>query len=138
VDAVGRLLAVQAQDPRGMRLAVRARTRGAGAADVDAALSVDRALVVTWLGRGTLHLVRSEDHWWLRELTAPRMSAQIRRRLAQEGVSPDAAERGVELIEWSWPAVLPDGPARHRWRRACRAPPTRSCRLGRPRLDRRR
>ncbi len=107
VEAVGRLLAVQAQDPRGMRLAVRARTRGLRAADVDAALTLDRSLLVTWLCRGTLHLVRTEDYWWLRELTAPRMAAQIRRRLAQEGVSPGDAERGVALIE---AALAADGP----------------------------
>ncbi|WP_248840557.1 winged helix DNA-binding domain-containing protein [Frankia sp. AgKG'84/4] len=107
VQAVGRLLAVQAQDPRGMRLAVRARTRGLRAADVDAALTLDRSLLVTWLCRGTLHLVRTEDYWWLRELTAPRMAAQIRRRLAQEGVSPGDAQRGVALIET---ALAADGP----------------------------
>ncbi|KQC38801.1 winged helix DNA-binding domain-containing protein [Frankia sp. ACN1ag] len=107
VDVVGRLLAVQGQDPRGLRLAIRSRTRGLHAADVDRALSDDRSLVVTWLNRGTLHLVRAEDHWWLRELTAPAMAAQIRRRLAQEGVSPDAAERGVARIER---ALTDDGP----------------------------
>jgi hypothetical protein len=37
-----RLLAVQGQDPRGARLAVRARTEGRTAADVDRALSEDR------------------------------------------------------------------------------------------------
>ncbi|SNQ48787.1 conserved hypothetical protein [Frankia canadensis] len=107
VDAVGRLLAVQAQDPRGMRLAVRPRTRATTAADVDRALTVERTLVVSWLNRGTLHLVRSEDHWWLRELTAPRMAAQIRRRLAEEGVTPDDAERGVAIVER---ALAADGP----------------------------
>ena len=34
--------AVQAQDPRGFRLAVRARTAGGGASDVDRALTEDR------------------------------------------------------------------------------------------------
>src|SRR5581483_11745977 len=52
-----RLLAVQAQDARGVRLAIRARTRGLRAADLDRALTVDRSLVITWLNRGTLHLV---------------------------------------------------------------------------------
>src|SRR5450759_1063465 len=45
---VERLLAVQAQDPRGARLAVRARTSGLRAADVDWALTADRSLVTTW------------------------------------------------------------------------------------------
>ena len=53
-----RRLAVQPQDARGARLAVRARTAGLAAADVDRALTDERSLVVTWLNRGTLHRVR--------------------------------------------------------------------------------
>jgi winged helix DNA-binding protein len=94
-----RLLAVQGQDPRGARLAVRARTSGVSAADVDRALSEDRSLLITWLNRGTLHLVRSEDYPWLHMLTTPPLMASSARRLRQEGVSPDAAERGVRTIE---------------------------------------
>ena len=96
---VERLLAVQAQDPRGARLAVRARTSGLRAADVDRALTVDRSLVTTWLNRGTLHLVRSADYWWLQALTAPSLFTANARRLAQEGVPAAAAERGVAVVE---------------------------------------
>src|SRR5664280_2279052 len=92
---VERLLAVQAQDPRGARLAVRARTSGLRAADVDRALTADRSLVTTWLNRGTLHLVRSADYWWLQALTAPSLFTANARRLAQEGVPAAAAERVV-------------------------------------------
>ncbi len=94
----GRLLAVQGQDPRGARLAVRARTSGLTAADVDRALS-DRSLLITWLNRGTLHLVRSEDYPWLHALTAPTHLAGCRRRLSQEGVSERDAERAMEAVE---------------------------------------
>src|SRR5215472_2229721 len=76
------LLAVQAQDPRGARLAVRARSRARSAADVDAALTRDRSVVVTWLNRGTLHLVLAEDYWWLHPLT----TAQLAERIAATGV----------------------------------------------------
>ncbi|HEX3608415.1 MAG TPA: winged helix DNA-binding domain-containing protein [Solirubrobacterales bacterium] len=103
-DAVGvaeRLLAVQGQDPRGARLAIRARTEGLTAADVDRALSEERSLLITWLNRGTLHLVRSEDYPWLQALTTPPLFTSATRRLAQEGVSPEAAERGVATIERS-------------------------------------
>jgi hypothetical protein len=92
------LLAVQAQDPRGARLAIRARTTGLTAAHVDRALT-DRSLVITWLNRGTLHLVRSEDYPWLLGLTAPPHFTQSTRRLAQEGVSPADADRSVAAIE---------------------------------------
>lgn len=67
-ERVDRLLAVQAQDLRAARLAIRARTTGLTAADVDAELE-QATLVVTWLNRGTLHLVRSQDYWWLQRLT---------------------------------------------------------------------
>ena len=62
-EVAGRVLAIQAQDPRGARLAIRARSAGLSASDVDAALT-RRSLIVTWLNRGTLHLVRTEDYWW--------------------------------------------------------------------------
>ena len=103
---VGRLLAVQGQDPRGARLAIRARSEGLTAADVDRALN-ERTLLITWLNRGTLHLVRSEDYPWLQALTAPRLMTSSARRLAQEGIVPDAAERGVRAIEH---ALADEGP----------------------------
>ncbi len=89
---------MQGQDPRGARLAVRARTTGLTAADVDRALN-DRSLLITWLNRGTLHLVRSEDYPWLLALTAPPHFTGSARRLAQEGVSPGDADRAVAAIE---------------------------------------
>jgi hypothetical protein len=107
VAVAERLLAVQGQDPRGARLAVRARTTGLSAADVDRALSEDRSLLITWLNRGTLHLVRSEDYAWLHALTTPPLLTSSGRRLRDEGVSVDAAERGMETIER---ALVEDGP----------------------------
>jgi hypothetical protein len=94
-----RLLAVQGQDPRGARLAVRARTEGVSAADVDRALSEERSLLITWLNRGTLHLVRSEDYPWLHALTTPALLTSNARRLRQEGVSEFAVEKGAATIE---------------------------------------
>jgi hypothetical protein len=99
VAVAERLLAVQGQDPRGARLAIRARTAGLTAADVDRALSEDRSLLITWLNRGTLHLVRSEDYLLLHSLTTPPLMTSSATRLRQNGVSPAAAERGVETIE---------------------------------------
>ena len=99
VAVAERLLAVQAQDPRGARLAIRARSQGLTAADVERGLTEDRSLLVTWLNRGTLHLVRSEDYPWLHALTTPPLFTGSARRLAQEGVTPEQAERGVRVIE---------------------------------------
>jgi hypothetical protein len=105
-EVAGRLLAVQAQDLRGARLAIRARSAELSAADVDSALA-RRSLIVTWLNRGTLHLVRAEDYWWLHPLTTPQSQVANSRRLAQEGVPPDDAERAVDAIQ---AALAANGP----------------------------
>ncbi|HEY1641110.1 MAG TPA: winged helix DNA-binding domain-containing protein [Streptosporangiaceae bacterium] len=94
------LLAIQAQDPRGARLAIRPRSAGLTAADVDAALA-DRSLLISWLNRGTLHLVTAADYWWLHPLVTPPLATASARRLAQEGVSPAAADTAVGVIEES-------------------------------------
>jgi hypothetical protein len=104
---VRRLLAVQAQDLRAARLAIRARSAGLTAADVDRALTVDRSLVVSWLNRGTLHLVAAEDHGWLRALTTASWRRASEQRLRQEGVDAAAARRGIEVI---LDALRRDGP----------------------------
>jgi hypothetical protein len=101
VDVAERLLAVQGQDPRGARLAVRARTAGLSAADVDRELSEERSLLITWLNRGTLHLIRSEDYPLLQALTTPPLLTSNTRRLRQEGVTERAAERAIETIKRS-------------------------------------
>ena len=108
VAVAERLLAIQAQDPRGARLAIRARTHGTGttAADVDRALT-DGRLLVSWLNRGTLHLVRREDWPWLHALTTPPLRTGNLRRLAQEGVPPDDADKGVRAVEH---ALANEGP----------------------------
>jgi hypothetical protein len=102
VAVTERLLAVQAQDERGFRLAIRARSEAGGSArDIDRALSEDRSLLIAWLNRGTLHLVSRDDYPWLHALTSPPLLTGTARRLAQEGVSPDAAERALAVIERS-------------------------------------
>lgn len=109
VPAVATLLAVQAQDRTAWRLALRARVEGVTAADVDRCLSDDRSLLVAWLNRGTLHLVRTEDYPWLWGLTAPTQVVANKRRLAQEGLSPDDVERAVACVDRS---LATDGPLR--------------------------
>ncbi len=98
VEATRHLLAVQAQDPRGARLALRARTAGGHASAVDSALTDERSLLVTWVNRGTLHLIAAEDEPLLHALTTPQLRRTSDRRLSQEGVTPALAERGVSAI----------------------------------------
>jgi hypothetical protein len=107
VAVAGRLLAVQGQDARGFRLAVRARTEGVTGDDVERALTEERSLLVTWLNRGTLHLVRSDDYPWLHALTTPPVLAGNARRLSELGVEPAAADRAVRTIAR---ALSRDGP----------------------------
>jgi hypothetical protein len=104
--AVAHLLAVQAQDLRAARLALRARGAASSARDVDAALE-DGSLVVAWLLRGTLHLVAREDHGWLHALTGSQLVPTSRRRLAQLGVGDHEIDRAVDLIERT---LADDGP----------------------------
>lgn len=104
---VGRLLAVQAQDARGVRLAVRSRSKDLHAADIDTALTQRRSLLVTWLNRGTLHLTSAQDYWWLHSLTTPQLATGNARRLQQEGVSEKQRDLGIAIILDS---VNTDGP----------------------------
>ena len=98
VEATRHLLAVQAQDPLAARLAVRARSQSKAAADVDRALTAERSLVITWVNRGTLHLVAAEDEPLLHLLMTPQLRTACERRLEQEGVTPAAAQRGINAI----------------------------------------
>jgi hypothetical protein len=102
-EIVRHLLAVQAQDFASVPLALRARSKGLKRVDVHAALDSGE-LVISWLNRGTLHLVHRDDFAWLHALTAPTTVTANRRRLAEEGVTdPD---RGVRAIV----KALADGP----------------------------
>jgi hypothetical protein len=101
-----RLLAIQGQDGRGARLAIRARSEGVVASDVDRALG-ERELLITWLNRGTLHLVRAEDYPLLQAVTTPPLWTSCRTRLRQTGVGEAAAERGVKTVS---KALADEGP----------------------------
>jgi hypothetical protein len=113
-EVVRHLLAVQAQDGRGARLAIRARAAGVAASDVDDGLRCGR-LVVSWLNRGTLHLVAAEDYWWLHALTTPQLATGNGRRLRQEGVTANQARRGIDAVV----AAVADGPRTRPQLRAC-------------------
>ena len=65
------------------------------------------SLIVTWLNRGTLHLVRAEDYWWLHPLTTPQLRTGNSRRWPQEDVAPEDAERAVAIVR---AALAADGP----------------------------
>jgi hypothetical protein len=98
VDAVRRLLAVQAQEALAPLAAVALRTTGGpGRAEIEAALA-DGRLVRTWSQRGTLHLVAPEDVPWLLALTGPRMAAAARAVRVREGVTDAEVARAAEAV----------------------------------------
>ena len=76
------------------------------ASDVDRALG-DRKLIITWLNRGTLHLVRAEDYPMLQAVTTPPLWTSCRTRLRQTGVGEAEAERGLATIA---KALADEGP----------------------------
>ncbi|TDQ04464.1 winged helix DNA-binding protein [Labedaea rhizosphaerae] len=92
-----RVVGVQAQDTRAARLAVRARTEGLIASDVDDA--VRRGEVVrTWAMRGTLHMLAAADVRWIVGLLGPRFAAANRGRRHRLGLDDDTLARGVAQL----------------------------------------
>jgi hypothetical protein len=95
--AVERVVALQGQDVRATRLAVRARTDGLTADDVDAAVA--RGDVVrTWAMRGTLHLLAAGDLRWVLRVFGPYFRDRQRPRRMRLGLTDDACARGVEQL----------------------------------------
>jgi len=103
VDAVGDLLAVQAENPSQSAWAVAARTLEPSQRDVRSTLG-DGRLIRTHVLRPTWHYVLAEDVGWLLELTAPRVrrttEAQLR---GPHGFGDRRLERAtaavVEILE---------------------------------------
>ena len=71
-EAVGSLLAVQAENPSQAAWAVASRTQNPDQADL-AALLDGGAVLRTHVLRPTWHFVRAEDIGWLLDLTGPRI-----------------------------------------------------------------
>lgn len=97
-EAVMMAGALQAQDTRAARLAVRCRTSGVDADAVDSACTEERSVVRTWLMRGTLHMVPAEDVTWMVGLLGPRFAAADRRRRLELGLDDDTCARALPAI----------------------------------------
>jgi hypothetical protein len=95
---LSRVVALQGQDVRANRLAVRVRTDGLTRQDVDDAVSKGE-VVRTWAMRGTLHMLAARDlRWVIRVLGAYFRDRQAPRR-RQLGLDDAACERGVAQLE---------------------------------------
>jgi hypothetical protein len=88
---------IQAQAAGPARLAVRARTTGLVAADVDDACATP-TVVRSWLMRSTLHMVAAEDLRWLLSLFGPANLRLGRRRRDQLALTDDLCERALAAI----------------------------------------
>jgi hypothetical protein len=91
------LVGLQAQDLPAASLAVRVRSAGLLAADVERARVDERSVVRTWCMRGTLHLVAADDVGWLLSLLGP-VFAKPNRRHAELGLDQDTRARGIRAI----------------------------------------
>jgi hypothetical protein len=89
---------MQAQDASAAALAVRARSLGLTAADVDRARVEERTIVRTWAMRGTLHLVATADLDWLLALFGPVFIRAGQRRRAALGLDDTTCARGVAAL----------------------------------------
>lgn len=101
--AVARVVALQAQEPASVHLALWARVAGLTAGDVDRALA-GAEVVRTTLMRGTLHAVRAADHATFHRAMTPTLRAQRlndRRYRATDLPVATADELLTELLAWA-------------------------------------
>src|SRR5438309_8094626 len=89
---------IQAQDANAAALAVRIRSTGLVASDVEHARVQERTIIRTWGMRGTLHLLATEDISWLLPLLGPIFIAGGQRRRAELGLDEDICARGIHII----------------------------------------
>ncbi len=90
--------AVQAQDRLGELLGIGTRSTGLTADEIDHARTVERSVTRTWLMRGTLHLVPSNDLRWMLDLLGEEMDRKALKRRADLGISLDDHGRVLEFL----------------------------------------
>ena len=96
-EAVGWLLAAQAQDLPGALTSLALRTTGRSVAEVVAAFDAGE-VVRTWTMRGTLHAVLAQDVAWTVELLAPRPMASAAKRRVDLGLTEQHLDRAREVV----------------------------------------
>jgi hypothetical protein len=97
-EAVGSLLAVQAENPGQAAWAVASRTQHPDQADL-AALLADGAVLRTHVLRPTWHFVRAEDLGWLLDLTGPRVRRVTGQQLRDaHGLDERSADQAAATV----------------------------------------
>jgi hypothetical protein len=100
VDAVARLVGLQAQAPNAPYLGLWSRLDGFALADLTARLE-DRSVVRSSMLRGTQHLVTAADYQWLRPVLAPTLARGRQAAFGRVMAGVDLAElaaAGEELL----------------------------------------
>ena len=97
-DLVQGLCGIQAQDERAAALALRTRSKGLLASDVERTRVEERTIVRTWGPRGTLHLLATKDLGWLLPLYGPVFIAGSQRRRIELGLTEDVCARGMSVM----------------------------------------
>ncbi len=88
---------IQAQDSVAAAYQIRARSSGLTVAHVRRALDDDRSIVRTWVMRGTLHLIPSEEQRWMTALLGPPAFAAGRGRRQQLNLDEATLDRALAL-----------------------------------------
>ena len=83
----------------GERLAIRARSEGLRAAEVERARVDERSVVRTWLMRGTLHLVAAADLRWMLGLVGAEMDRKALKRRSNLGISEADYDAAMKLMQ---------------------------------------
>ena len=94
----GHLLGIQAQELPAATLAIRPRSHGLRAEDVRHAREDAHAVVLTWVMRGTLHLVAAADLGWLLGFFSPLNLAHAQRRFKQLGLDASIRGRATRIL----------------------------------------
>lgn len=102
LEALARVVGLQAQDSSAARLGIRARSEGIDVHTLDNAISASRSIIRTWAMRGTLHMLAAADVHWVVELIGHRFISKYRRARLALGLTDELLERAVDAL----PAVL--------------------------------
>lgn len=89
--------AIQAQDYSGAKWSIGARLSGATDSDIENAL-INKRILRTWLMRGTLFFVKSDDLRWIQQLVAPKIITSLKRRHTELELDTHTLSRTSHII----------------------------------------
>lgn len=90
---------LQAQDLFAASLGVRVRSEGSALASFQHSRLETRAVTWTWLMRGTLHVIPTEDLDWYLAVVGPPLIAGTTRRRAEIGLDEETYQAGLRIVQ---------------------------------------